>query len=654
MPIQPRTRRTAALLLAVLAWVAGGCGQDAPPQAETDAARPSLSPDAKLPTLAMLWDDLAAPRHPADGGGRAWLARVELPGETEVLRAGGLARFHIVYEAGPLGVQKDGAVYLQSSPFWDWSTPQAQAPDRPGYTTLSTEADGVTLEAETLAPQLMAVFIRGRDLAAGERIHLVFGAGNGWVRVDRLAERDERIWIAVDGDGDGVRKLVADPPTVDIAAGPPARLIALVPSTARPDEPFQLTLSVLDAEGNSGFPFEGWIEINSPASIELPATYLIRPGDQGRVRVAGVAREEGIFGISVRIGDLESSANPLVVSASAPRVLWADLHGHSQLTDGTGTVEDFFRYARDVSALDVVALTDHDHWGMQPLDQDPASWQLIRDTVERFHAPGSFLPLLGYEWTSWLYGHRHVVYFQDEGEIWSTLDVRTQTPAGLWNVLRGQDALTFAHHSAGGPIATDWSFRPDPEIEPVTEIASVHGSSEAMDAPSPIYNPVPGNFARDALDLGMRFGFIGSGDSHDGHPGLAHLASPSGGMAAIFSEDVTRESVLAALRARRTYATNGPRIWLRTALDGHPMGSILDEPAASETQTLDVAVAAPGALATLEVIRSGQISIGVDLAGEPVWSGEIAIPRLESGDYVYVRVIQEDGGAAWSSPIYLR
>jgi len=33
------------------------------------------------------------------------------------------------------------------------------------------------------------------------------------------------------------------------------------------------------------------------------------------------------------------------------------------LSDGTGTPEDYFAYARDVAALDVIALTDHDHWG---------------------------------------------------------------------------------------------------------------------------------------------------------------------------------------------------------------------------------------------------------------------------------------------------
>ena len=98
-----------------------------------------------------------------------------------------------------------------------------------------------------------------------------------------------------------------------------------------------------------------------------------------------------------------------------PRVLWGDLHGHSAFSDGTGLPEDYFVYARDVSALDVVALTDHDHWGILPLAEHPELWNEIRAQTRRFHAPGRFVTLLGFEWTSWIHGHRHVLYFGDDG-----------------------------------------------------------------------------------------------------------------------------------------------------------------------------------------------------------------------------------------------
>ena len=102
-------------------------------------------------------------------------------------------------------------------------------------------------------------------------------------------------------------------------------------------------------------------------------------------------------------------------------------------------------------------------------------WAEIKAQVEAFHEPGRFVTLLGFEWTSWIHGHRHVVYFEDEGEVISSVDPETETPRQLWDRLRGRKALTYAHHSAGDPVPTNWSFRPDPELEPVTEIMSVHG-----------------------------------------------------------------------------------------------------------------------------------------------------------------------------------
>ncbi len=78
----------------------------------------------------------------------------------------------------------------------------------------------------------------------------------------------------------------------------------------------------------------------------------------------------------------------------------------------------------------------------------------------------------------------------------------------------------------------------------MTEIVSVHGNSESLDAPRVVHEPVAGNFVRDVLQRGYQLGFVGSGDSHDGHPGLTSLGnSGSGGLAAILSDDLTREGV---------------------------------------------------------------------------------------------------------------
>jgi hypothetical protein len=372
--------------------------------------------------------------------------------------------------------------------------------------------------------------------------------------------------------------------------------------------------------------------------------------------VEGVAHAPGVYRFRARTHDgMTATSNPMIVAESGPRVLWGDLHGHSKLSDGTGTIESYFDYARDVAGLDVVALSDHDHWGILPLDKHPAMWDAIRAGVRAAHEPGRFVALLAYEWTSWIHGHRHVLYFGDEGEVYSSLTTDYESPTQLWRALAGQPAITLAHHSAGGPIATNWDIPPDPVLEPVTEIVSVHGSSEAPDSPHPIYNPVRGNFVRDVLGRGTRLGFLGSGDSHDGHPGLAHLGSPSGGLAAILSEDRSRAGVLAALRARRVYATNGPRILLRTAFGSHGMGSVAPVPdpeADGPRDELFVHVVAEAPLERIDVIRSGGVTTIDGVAGLLEVVLQIPVEGITAGEFLYVRVVQEDDGAAWSSPIF--
>jgi len=611
-------------------------------------------PTARLDLVKELRKDLVSVRHPQDGSGSA---RLDAPGETNTTATVSTpGRWAISYEAGRLGVAEGGVVFLQVSPFWGWSTPQTEDERAPGFTEVTTDAPGVILIPRTLGPQLLGIDVTGRPLIAGERIRIVYGAGASGAIADRYAERGSRFWVAVDGDGDGVRALVPDSPAVDVEPGPPSRLYLTLPTTARPGETVRLTVAVLDATGNAGCDVTGDVAfVDPPAGLDLPEQVTLGAGDAGHKTVTVTVREPGIYRLQAKgPGDLSGESNPLEVATTGPRVLWGDLHGHSNFSDGTGLPRDYFRYARDVAALDVVALTDHDHWGMEFIDSHPKLWEEIRAQTRLFHEPGRLVTLLGYEWTSWIHGHRHVLYFSDEGEVHSSLDPTTNTPAGLWNALRGQDALTFAHHSAGGPIPVNWSYAPDPLLEPVTEVVSVHGSSEAMDSPARIYSPVPGNFVRDVLDRGYRFGLVGGGDSHDGHPGNAHLAAATGGLVAILSEELTRAAVREALLARRVYATSGPRILLRVALDGTRMGGVLrSENGKEEPHELAFRVVGTAPLERVDVIQSGAVIDQIRGDGSRELSVARPLTGLGPGAYVYVRVLQEDGGLAWSSPVFV-
>lgn len=642
-----------------------GCAgaPDAPEPAEvqeiswvSEQERAEGPPHARWNMVAELRADLSAQRHASDGAGRAWLELAE-DGSGDQATAGQAGSWTIIYEAGPLGVVEGGAVGLQVSPFWGWSTPQVEHPQGLGYTVVEHAGPGslrgLSLQAATWGDQLLGIAVMGRSLEPRERLRIRYGAGPAGAMADRFAEDAARLWITVDGDGDGVRAVLEDSPSVRVLAGPPATLVLTLPGTLTPRGQGRLTIAAVDSSGNHVPTVTGDIELEVlPAGLGLPASVRLRPEDDGVLSIELTAAEEGLYRVRARGPEgLLGQSNPMLVSDRVPRVLFGDLHGHSDLSDGTGSTADYFAYARDVAGLDFAALTDHDHWGMRFLDSHPELWEQSLEEGRRQHQPGRFVVVHGYEWTSWIYGHRHVLFFDDSPRLYSSLDPRYESPAGLWRALRGQRALTIAHHSGGGPIPTDWSVPPDPELEPLVEVASVHGVSEAMDAPGVIYQPIQGNFARDALDLGYELGFMGGGDSHDGHPGLAWLASNQGGLVATLDADLSRDGLYDALRSRRIYATNGVRALLFSTLDGQPMGSRV---APTQLGRLVIFAVGDAPLQAVEVIRGGRIVQHIPATDQSMVQTTLELQDLVQGEYVYVRVLQRNGGLAVSSPFFVR
>ena len=629
---------TASLALVLALLAPQGQAPEPPAHAQTAV-------DAEMRAAA------ARARSPADGAGSARLL------EGGAVPAAGRGRWLIEYEAGPLGVAEGGAVYLQVSPFWEWSTPQVVDPRGEGFTRVLCDVEGLELEPATIDQQLLVVTLRGRGLAPGERLRFDYGCGPAGARADPYAEACSRFWVAVDGDGDGVRAVLADSPCVEVRPGAPARLVVHAPGVVRPGEELRLCAAVLDRAANAVREVSGrWtLRLDDDAAVVGEGELALEQGGAWELRVAAPA--EGVHRVRLALelagGALEAESNPFDVSARAPRVLWADLHGHSADSDGTGTPAEYFRYARDVAGLDAAALTDHDHWGLVFLDEAPEAWQANVAAARAARRPGRFLALPGYEWTSWLWGHRNVVFFGAATPLLSSIDEAWDTPAELARGLAPAQALAFPHHPAGGPVAVDWATACRSEVEPAVEVCSAHGASEAPDVAHPIYAAVPGTWVRSALSRGVTAGMVASGDGHDGHPGLTHLGPryPCGGVTAVLCESLEAGALREALAAGRSYATSGPRALLRVALGSARMGERVAADALSGEEVLYVGYWGSDLVRDVTVVRSG-------VALEP-YPGDGtrdvrltgSLPDLKAGEWVYVRVTQVDGHQAWSSPI---
>ncbi|MBN2574121.1 MAG: CehA/McbA family metallohydrolase [Deltaproteobacteria bacterium] len=335
-----------------------------------------------------------------------------------------------------------------------------------------------------------------------------------------------------------------------------------------------------------------------------------------------------------------------------PRTLFGDLHRHSAHSDGLGSAEDLWQDARDRRHLDFAALTDHDR--LSRCSYGPATWDYHRQVVAAFHDPGRFVAFPAYEFT----GPRHpgpghkCIYFADE--------VPDRVPpkdlAEIFAYLRRTRGIAVPHHITwtGADIEHH-----DPVLQPVWEICSVHGCCDREDAHTafpPRTDPVlAGHFARDALDGGLRFGFIGGTDSHGllWHHGISPKRDPfSTGLAAVVGAEPTRSGILDALRMRRCFATTGVRIHLNVDFDGAPMGAELP---AGTAGRLGLRVRGTAPLARVTIVRPGGdtvIGAGVE-CGDLEATVDIVPDPKRSWEYLYLQVVQSDGEMAWSSPIWI-
>jgi hypothetical protein len=452
--------------------------------------------------------------------------------------------------------------------------------------------------------------------------------------------------------------LVGSPHYLDVVAGPAVRANVVVPSILH-DKACEIRVSITDE--CHAIPTGD----ESHALIVNETALSCVPGKSVSLRTQSPQRPL-IVQARTPAGETRGQSNPAIdAAADGLNLFWGDLHAqsehhvmHSQRKDfrqkgwskgiSCGTVDECYRYAKEVSLLDFVAITDQ---GVCLSSR----WKVCQEKVCAYHESGRFVVFKGYEAGSPA-GHRNVIYAGDEIE--PPLDPAkfgNFAPQVMFDHYRGrQDVILIPHHVK---TWTDWSLH-EPDLEPLMEIYSCWGQSESpgMDLWNKAQTPAAG--AWEALRRGYKLGMIASSDNHVGMPGRSYPGDRQaqtpfkGGLCAIWAESLTRESLFAALRARRCYGTTGDRIILRFSIDGQPMGSIL--PASDAARSLCVEVQGTTEVDRVEVVHD----LAVAQTFRSRQPGDISlvatqqIPPGASGFY-YVRVIQKDDERAWSSPIWI-
>lgn len=212
----------------------------------------------------------------------------------------------------------------------------------------------------------------------------------------------------------------------------------------------------------------------------------------------------------------------------------------------------------------------------KPDDQLSTEWTAVKEAIRRSHRDGSFVAFPGFEWQGdGTWGDHNVFYCEDDPPL-----QQVETLAELYDRLRSHRALAIPHHTAyiTGFRGKNWDVQDD-ELSPFMEIFSVHGSSEGEAfggglRSNPFLGPdsTAGTYT-EAITRGHRVGAIGSTDNWGPMPG--HYGW---GLAGVWAESLTRESLFDAFRARRVYGVSGDRIRLQVHFSEYPMGSVVPRP----------------------------------------------------------------------------
>jgi hypothetical protein len=94
-----------------------------------------------------------------------------------------------------------------------------------------------------------------------------------------------------------------------------------------------------------------------------------------------------------------------------------------------------------------------------------------------------------------------------------------------------------------------------------------------------------------------------------GRPGASHPGNHTGrnlrgGLTAVYAKELTREAIWDAIRARRCYATTGPRLLLVVTADGHAMG---EEFTTHVPPTISAEINGTVELEAVELFRGSQV-----------------------------------------------
>ena len=326
---------------------------------------------------------------------------------------------------------------------------------------------------------------------------------------------------------------------------------------------------------------------------------------------------------------------------------FGQLHAHTDISNGAGSVEEAFQYASQVDGLDFFAVTDHsdsfDNADMGAIDADGAD--ISADWAAGKQAAASvtgedFVGLFGFEMT-WPEDKQlgHISTFNTPG--WQTRDQADfeNVPTALENYYKALTSVPGSVSQFNHPDTVHGDFERfdhySPQYDAVVSLLEVAGEDGVVDC----------EYYDLALDKGWHVAPTNNQNNHKGQWGDASEART-----VVLAKSLTEEALYAAMKDRRVYATQDSDLAIYYELNGTVMGSILPKSKDAEI-TVFLSDPTDEAIGNVEVVTDG----GAVLVSEYVETPSQVLELSASGghSYYYLRVTQPDGDVAVTAPVWM-
>ncbi|EYE89663.1 nucleotide-binding protein [Fervidicella metallireducens AeB] len=331
-------------------------------------------------------------------------------------------------------------------------------------------------------------------------------------------------------------------------------------------------------------------------------------------------------------------------------IYFGQIHSHTTNSDGLGTLDDAYSYAKNTAKLDFFAVTDHSNSFDNALISSMADgskstkWLNGRDAADRYTG-NTFVGIYAYEMT-WSNGTGHINTFNTPG--FETRDnAKYKQPDGLkqyYDLLKlFPDSISQMNHP--GPTFGDFNDFAyyDPQIDKLITLIEVGNGEGAIGSSG--YFPSYEYYQR-ALDKGWHLAPTNNQDNHLGKWGTANT-----GRTVVLADSLTRDNIYDAMRNMRVYATEDNNLKINYTLNGEIMGTIFESKPESVNIKVDIEDPDNEALGKISVIANG----GKVVATKIVTANKDLIEFNLSANYsyYYIRVDEADKDIAVTAPVWI-